>query len=772
MENEYQQAPLPPTQGQVGQPGYNWQYDQEQLRRASGSLGQPPSTPLVPPQMSPNVPQAYSPVPAPGGQDRTRLPPKRTVPLSPRYQEPIRDMGASLGYGQGMEYQFFNPPQPSQPMPQLRMERLQQLRQQRMQRDRQHSRPNLTSLLRRPRGEATPLQLDSLQASLPIKSQPLPNLQGQSAPLAAVGVAAVPACESAQDTAAIQKIRVGQAAFILSGAFIASRVLGLVRQSMFTAIFGASVVSDAYYQAFLVPDTIFNIVAGGALSSAFIPVFTKYMVSDEDEKTAWHIANTALTLATTIMIVFALIAIIFASPLVKLYNPIAPNYTQADYQLEINLITGLVRIMLWQAVILGSSVVVNSVLNARQNFLLPAIGTVLYNVGLIIGLIPGFYLAIKGHHSGNADLTFPVYCAGTGVVLGALLQLGIQIAGLKGVGMRYKLSFDWRHSAVHQIGKQMIPRIINAAMFSFSTFVDRYLIGLLGVIAIGSALDGLKTEYYQAYQLVILPLGIIGMAMSTAAFPTMAEYVTRGKWERVRTTILETLRSILFLSFPSSAGLMILGLPIVQALLQHGLFSLNDAETTAVTLAFFSVGLVGFSAVEILTRAFYAMRDSKTPVIISVSQFILKIALSLILLDPFASIGGVSWGMGALAFATGISSIGEATVLFVLLHQRIGELFKSSLLTFIGRTLLATAGMGIGLLIVRIILDNIFNTTNPQGANFLASGALGIAAKFFKLVIELLIGTFIYFRLARLLNLEELGPVRRVLSRFKLSWVV
>jgi peptidoglycan biosynthesis protein MviN/MurJ (putative lipid II flippase) len=166
------------------------------------------------------------------------------------------------------------------------------------------------------------------------------------------------------------------------------------------------------------------------------------------------------------------------------------------------------------------------------------------------------------------------------------------------------------------------------------------------------------------------------------------------------------------------------------------------------------------------------MRDSKTPVIISVSQFILKIALSLVLLDPFAVFGGVSWGMGALAFATGFSSIGEAVVLFILLHQRIGELFKRSLLTFIGRVLIATAGMGVGLLIVRIILDNIFNTTNPQGAHFIASGGLGITAKFLKLAIELLVGTFLYLRLARLLNIEELGPIRRVLSRFKLSWVV
>jgi putative peptidoglycan lipid II flippase len=181
---------------------------------------------------------------------------------------------------------------------------------------------------------------------------------------------------------------------------------------------------------------------------------------------------------------------------------------------------------------------------------------------------------------------------------------------------------------------------------------------------------------------------------------------------------------------------------------------------------------VGFSAVEILTRAFYAMRDSKTPVIISISQFIFAIVLSLVLLDPFSILGGVSWGMGSLALATGLASIGEALVLFILLHQRIGEMFQRSLLTFIGQVLLATAGMSIGLGIVRIILDNIFNTTNPHGAHFLASGGFGIFAKFLKLAIELLVGTFIYLRLARLLNLEELGPVRRTLSRFKLSWMI
>ena len=777
MESERQQPPLPP-QEQPGQQAYQgWQYDQDQTE---------PRPPGVPPFQSPTPSSPSSPA----------YPPQEGTPHN--YREPIADMGTSLGYGQGMEYQYSDAPQPSQPMPQLRMERLQQLRQERLRRENRHLRPDITAFIPGRKG-ARSSPLHSLSSSpthptpagplandiytpdptpsgpQPVRSRPLPDPVDSSSRRSS---ARLPAAEPAQDTGMIQRVRVGRAAMILSGAFIASRVLGLLRTSMFAATFGTGLVSDAYVQAFLVPDTIFNIVAGGALSSAFIPIFTKYMSVDNDEKGAWHVANTALTLATTIMVAIAVLAMIFARPLVLIYNPIAVGQSAVRYQQELGLIVPLVRIMFLQSIILGGGVIVNSVLNARQNFLLPAIGTVLYNVGLIVGLLPGIFLNIIGH---NND-TIAVYCATIGVVLGAALQVGAQIPGLRKVGMHFRPSFDWRNPAVLQIGKQMLPRIFNAAMFSTTTFVDRYLIGLLGAVVVvhnqlqmQNAIEGLKTQYFQAYMLVMLPLGIFGMAMSTAAFPTLAEYVSRGRMERVREIILETLRSILFLSLPSSVGLLVLSLPIIQALLQHGHYGLFDAQSTAVPLGFYAIGLGGLAAVEILTRAFYALRDSRTPVIVSIAQFIFKIAVGLILIDPFALKGGPAWGMGALAFSTSLASLAEATVLFILLHQRIGELFQRSLGVFIVRTLAACGGMGLGIFIVRIILDALLNTTNPAGPHYLETGLFGFAAKFFKVIIELLVGAFIYLRLARLLKLEELqqlGPIKRLLDRFKLSWIL
>jgi putative peptidoglycan lipid II flippase len=699
-------------------------------------------------------------------------------------------MGTTLGYGQGMEYQYVDVPQPSQPMVQLRQERLQQLREERMRRQQRRGQPDVTvsfpwtnrsgnqappsypvppsvlrgtrtpfpSNVRTPSGYLkSPLSLPAHPEDeiVPVRSSTvLPDgiqidPKGRTA-----GPELQPASAGAQDTGMLQKVRIGRATFILTVAFVASRVLGLLRTSMFAFVFGTSNTSDAYLQAFLVPDLIFNIVAGGALSSAFIPVFTNFMVGEKDEKRAWHVASAALNLAVAIMTILALVAIIFARALVPLYNPGVHDTHQLD------LIATLTRIMLLQSILLGGGVIVTAVLNAKQDFKRPAVGTVLYNVGLIAGLLPGIFLAFSGHRNDNVA----VYAATWGVVLGALLQLALQIPGLFRVKMKYTLTFDWRDQGVVQIGRQMLPRIVNSGMIYLSTFVDRGLIQLLGSVAGAAGINGLITQYYQSFQLVLLPYGIFGLATSTAAFPTLAENVAKGRFDRVRNTILETLRSILFMSIPSSVGLIVLGLPIIQVLLQHGYYTLNDAEYTAVPLAFFAVGLGGLAAVEILTRSFYAMRDTKTPVIVSVIQFAFKIALSIVLIN--VGVLGAQWGLGALAFATSLANTLEAVALFWLLNQRIGDLQVKTLCIFIVRVLLASVSMGVCLIVVRAVLDLLLVTTRAQ-----SMGLPGTFLALIKLLIELFVGIFVYIRSSRFLGIEELGPVKRILDRLKLSWI-
>jgi len=785
LGNERQQPPQPhqgpPGQHQL-QPYFGWQYDQDQ----SDPLVQRPPAPAAPPQPI-NPPQQQPPINPQQQQIQGQMP---VTQFPPQYQQPVQDMGTSLGYGQGMEYQYFNVPQPSQPIPQLRQARLQQLREERMRRQQRRMNPDITSIIQRKgtkqppdlvpppgmRSSTHPWSQDTPQPQVPMQMSPvIPLPPGEVSPVPPTRIPPIPqrspsgvpsgasedlqsAAGAAQDTGMIQKARIGRATLILTGALIASRILGLLRTSIFAYVFGTTNTSDAFIQAFLVPDLIFNMVAGGALSSAFIPVFTQYMIGERDEKTAWHIASSALNLAIAIMMCLALLAIIFAPWIVPLYNPGLHD------QQELNLIISLSRIMFLQSIVLGGGVIINSVLNAKQHFLSPAIGTVLYNVGLIIGLIPGIILVM---HRTSTTETTAVYFATFGVVLGAILQVGVQVPGIIKLGMRYTFSFDWHHPGIIQIGRQMVPRVINAAMLYFSFFVDRSLILLMAVGVGLTAANGLITQYYQAFQLMLLPFGIFGMALSTAAFPTLAENVTRGRIDRFRNIVQDTLRTILFMSIPSAVGLIVLGLPIIQVLLEHGAYSLDNATNTAVPLAFFAAGLPGLAAVEILTRSFYAFRDSKTPVIISVTQFIFKIALSLLLIQ--AAAWGLQWGLGGLALSTSIAGMLEAFALLWILQQRIGGFELRKLAFFGSRVLLASLAMGIGVLLVRVLLDLVLVTTDTQRL-----GVIGTILAMIKLLIELAVGLIIYFRATHLLGIEEFwkqGPVKRVLDRLKLSWI-
>lgn len=807
--NEGQQPPQQPPE-QNGQQGYyGWQYDQ-QAPQAGGkpqppAAGQPPlpppnqHSPLIPPgQQVPGYPPSY-----PGQQSPAQNPPAYPPPYQgqqppaqnpadypppyagqqpppmPQYQQPIPDMGSTLGYSQGMEYQYYNASQPSQPIEVLRQARLQQLREDRMRGKQRRLQSGGTNLLQRkllnraassrgapPAPPHTPAQ--PMRPGAPAQFSPAPVLPPQEVSpslmpqrIQAEGLAA--ASEPSQNTGLIQRVRIRRASMILTAAFIVSSILGLLRSILFSFVFGAGAISDAYFQAFLIPNTIFTMVAGGALSSAFIPVFTKYMSADKDEKTAWHVASAALNLAILAMIILAVLAMIFARQIIPLYNPPSAALSGQAYQNQIDLIVSLTRIMLLQAILLGGGVIVTSILQAQEHFLWPAVGTAAYNVGIILGLMPGLFLALAGHRND----TIAVYGATWGVVAGAALQVIIPIPALIKTGIHYTFSFDWRHPGIVQTARQMVPRIINAGMLSFSTGVDRFLISFLGAVLAAATLDGLITQYAQAFQLLQLPLTILGATIATAAFPTLAENVAKNRFDRFRATIMETLRSILFLSIPASIGLIVLGLTIIQVLFEHGAFDYTDAVLTAYPLAGFAIGLAGLSAVEILTRSFYALRDSKTPVTVSVIQFIFKIALSLVLISLV--IFGAGFGTGALAFSTAVASSLEAIALLWLLQQRVGGFEIRKLARFIGQVLLASVIMGICLLLARLFLDLILSTAPSPGNPSLGAGRTFLAL--FKLLIEMFIGLFVYIRVARFIGIEELEPVKRVLRRFKLSWI-
>lgn len=545
----------------------------------------------------------------------------------------------------------------------------------------------------------------------------------------------------------MRRVRIRNAAMILVAATLASRVLGLLRNTLFASVFGSGDQAVAFIQALLVSDFIYNIVAGGALTSAFLPVFTHYMVGEHDQKTAWRIASTVLNLSLAIMIVISAFLMFFARQLVPLYN-----YGLSARQLD--LIAALMRITLLQAIVMAASIIIGSMLNARHYFMRPAIGSVLYNVGSILGLLVGALLIWSGKP--NHDVA--VYAATWGIVLGALLQVAVQLPGLLKIKMHYSFVWDWRNPGVLAVGRQMLPRILNSAMLYLTVSVDRNLLLFLGVLVGQKALQNLVAQYNYAFQLALVPIGILGMSVSTAVFPTLAEYVAQGRIERVRNTFLSVLRSIFFLAIPMSAVMIILSLPLIQLVLEHGRFSLYDAQATAIPLAFFALGLAAQAAVEILVRAFYALHDTRTPTIVSVMLFVMKIALGILLLN--VALWGVQWGMAALAFATSFTAILETGFLLWLLHQRLGGLHLRRLADFVVRVLCASMIMAIALLLTRYVLDLMLNTTQTPSL-----GLIGTIFVMLKLAIEGLVGLFIFVRAAQALHIEEAGIVERIRSR-------
>lgn len=643
----------------------------------------------------------------------------------------------------------------------LRQSRLQQLREERMRRQQRRVNPDATTLIVRKEGLRRP---SPGRVSGPLVSpphSPLPNSPAQPASVPsstpAIASSLPSAATPAQDTGLIQRVQVARASSLISGALMVSSILGLLQTFLFTYVFGRSIDGDAYLQAYLIPNLIYTVIAGGALSSAFIPVFSSYSVGQKDERTAWHIASSALNISVVLMMAFSIVGFFLAPVLVPLYSD---GFKPA----ELSLIVTLTRIMLLQSIVLGSGVIVGAVLNTKQDFTHTALGAVLYNVGLDLGLVPGFFMTFHAQTSSPTDLA--VYCATLGVVLGAILQVGVQVIGLPKIKMRYTFVFDWKHPGVRQIGRQMVPRIINAVMLSFSTAVDRFLLAFLSTLVAAQVLSGLINEYFQAFSILLLPISIFGSSVSTAAFPTLSGYVARKRFDRVRSIIAETLRGILFLTIPSGVGLGVLAFPIAQTLLEHGNFDLQAAQYTSIALLCFAVGLPAFAAVEILVRSFYALQDSKTPVSVSVAQFILKIALSILLIN-LASFG-VQWGMGALALSTSLACVLEAIVLFILLYQRIGGFDLRDLMHFLLRTFLASGVMTVVLLVVRSILDHLLNTTDTPKL-FVP----GILMALIKLLIELGFGSLAFLSAARLLKMEEMnsGLVRRVLNLLHVPWL-
>jgi putative peptidoglycan lipid II flippase len=447
--------------------------------------------------------------------------------------------------------------------------------------------------------------------------------------------------------------------------FVLSSLTGLLRQILIADIFGTEGVIDTFNAALGIPNMIFALVAGGALSSAFIPTLTEFLES-RDLPGGWKLTSSIANLVLLVMIVFGAVVYTFALPLVESY--LAPDFTVDQQQLTANLL----RILLLSPILLGLSGLVTGVLQANQSFLLPSFSTTLYWVGAIIGLL--IFVPSMG-----------IYGLAWGTILGVVLHLGVQIPGLLKLPERkYSFSLGLDMPAVRQVGRLIGPRLLGAAVVQLNFLVSINLAS--GMV------EGSLTALNTAFSVMYMPLSVIAQSISIAAFPTFSSQIARGERAEMRGSLASSVRSILFLSIPAMIGLILLRAPVVSMLLERGEFDERSVALTSWALLWYAAGLVSHSALEIVVRAFYAMQDTRTPVLIGVGTMSLNVVLSLILPGLFERIGWMPHGGFALAMT--LATTIEVIVLLYLLRKRLNGLQGRYLLTGTGKSILAAAGMG------------------------------------------------------------------------------
>jgi putative peptidoglycan lipid II flippase len=432
-------------------------------------------------------------------------------------------------------------------------------------------------------------------------------------------------------------VSLAKSAGIVAAAFVVSRLLGLAREIVLARQFGTSEAFSAYVSAFRIPDLLFLVIMAGAFGSAFIPVFSGFLADGEDEA-AWKLASVVLNISGVLVVLTAAIAWVLAPQIVRYV--VAPEASSAARQITVE----CMRILLLSPVFLGFGIAAKGILEGQDLFTLPALAPIVYNAATILGAI------LLGPRVG-------VYGVAIGVVAGAIGFLLLEIPGLVRSGMRYSISFDARTPGIREVGRLLAPRLIGQAAFQLNFIAVTNLAWRTGEQSV-SALN-------YAWQLLMLPHGVLALSVSTVILPTLARLWQIGDLPAFRATLGNALRPLLFLSLPSAVILFTFRLPIVQTLFQTGAFSAESTSLVAAPLAFLAAGLVSYALVEALTRAFYAMHDTRTPVIAGIGIMALNVLIGVALLNQM--------GYLALALALSLSTTVEALILIVVLGRRIGS---------------------------------------------------------------------------------------------------
>ncbi len=446
---------------------------------------------------------------------------------------------------------------------------------------------------------------------------------------------------SVESTSANRQI--ARAAGTVMAALVISNLANLASLILNAAAFGAGGEMDAFLAANRVSETLFVLMAGGALGSAFIPTFAG-LLAQEKRASAWKLASAIANLLLIVLTLAAALAAIFARPLVRYV--LAPGFA-ADPALEA-LTVDLLRLMLPSAAIFGLSGLAMGILNSHQVFFVPALTPAMYRLGMICGVL--FLSPRLGIHG-----------LAWGVLIGAGLHLLSQLPGLLKLKGTYFPTLGLDQPAVREVGLLMAPRLFGVAAVQLNFWINTRLASHMA--------EGSVTGVSWGLTMMLMPQAVIAQAVATAALPTLSMQYALGKFDALRASLAASLRGILILALPAAAGLILLRQPIVALMLEYGKFDQRATEMVSWALLWYAAGLVGHCIVEILARAFYALHDTKTPVIVGVLAMSLNVAFSFTFSTCFERVGWLPHGGLALAnsLATGL----EAALLWILITRRL-----------------------------------------------------------------------------------------------------
>ena len=508
---------------------------------------------------------------------------------------------------------------------------------------------------------------------------------------------------------------VAKSAGILMITMMLCRVLGFVRDIVITGSFSFGMETDAYYAAFTIPDLIYYALVGGALSSAFIPVFTSFLAKNQEED-GFIMANSILNLVSIAALVLIGLGLVFTPQLVRMLV----QFTDESFELTVL----LTRVMFAQSFFMCLAGISQGILQSYKEFVTPAMGAVVYNIVIIaVGFVLSRFLGIMGFS--------------LGVVIGAFLNLAMQIVMMKKMGFSFRvMKIDLTHPGVKQFFALLLPVLLGLSVNELNLLVSQYLGSGLG--------EGVLSSLKNAQRIMMLPVGIFAASIGLSMFPTMTEHMARGEVEDYKKTLTMGLRTILFITLPATVGLMALSYPIVRAMYLQFAVTEHSIQVISTILIFYCFGIVGYSAQQILNRGFYAIQDTKSPVSINIFILLTNIVLSFLLVGPF--------GYRGLAFAYSASGLLSMVVLAVFLRKKIGRFGGKALVQSAMKTAAASLVMGIAVVLVANGLEQVLDTSMKLMQVIQVGVGIGV-------------GVVVFAGMAFAMRMEEANQVLRIVKR-------